>query len=394
MHADDSLPTRRWRLTPARAVVLSVLLHFVVVIGSEITLPDLYTPPDEILSRQQPETVQRVRLSVAPKPKAEIAGPRFIAAPKPEVVEKKADNPTPETGAEGSGGEAAELQDIAPEAGESASTGSDESGSPAGAPLPPDPEPAPAFPVQLRAELELRFNGFTAIATQEWVMEGHRYAITVSGSKFGFKARLQSEGGISSDGGLEPERYSLSINDRVRNFAEYRNGVLTHGKPDNIRTTAVASAPQDMTSLPFHVAVTFTGKPQTLMVTTGNSVYEVRLVLDAEETIKLPAGTFRTLHLRGERFNPTDGTLLAGYEVWLAPDYLNYPVKFIGRTGKGDTVEYRVRHLELEGKTVLGESTKGLALPDDDDIPEWLRQRSEYAPGTSAPAAPAAPAAP
>jgi hypothetical protein len=101
----------------------------------------------------------------------------------------------------------------------------------------------------------------------------------------------------------------------------------------------------------------------------------VRLVLDAEETLKLPVGTLRTLHLRGERYHPEDGTLIAGYEVWLAPDYLNYPVKFIGRTGKGDTVEYRVRRLEIEGKNVLGDPADHVLTPDGDDIPEWLQQR-------------------
>ncbi|MFN3586929.1 MAG: DUF3108 domain-containing protein, partial [Moraxellaceae bacterium] len=252
-----------------------------------------------------------------------------------------------------------------------------------GAPLPPPPEPAPAFPVQLTAELELRFNGFTAIATQHWVMEGARYAITVNGSKFGFRARLESEGRIDSDGGLAPERFALSINDRVRNFAQFESGVLRHGRPDRARQTALAAAPQDSASLPFHVAVTFDGTPQVLNVTTGNHVYEVRLTLDGEETIRLPAGVFRTLHLRGERFNPSDGTLLAGYEVWLAPDYLNYPVKFIGRTGRGDTVEYRIRHLELEGKTVLGERSDELMQPEEGDIPEWLRQRTDLAPATS-----------
>lgn len=377
----------RWRLTPARALVASLLLHLVFVIGSELTLPDLYTPPDEVLDRREVEKVQRVRLAAAPKPKAETTGPRYVAAPTrtetappPPAVET--DSPAQLAAADGDGTPASE----SPDAGDAlAGTGSGHDAD--GAALPPPPEPAPAFPVQLKAELELRFNGFTAIATQHWVMEGFRYAITVSGSKFGFKARLESEGRIDSDGGLAPERYALSINDRVRNFAEYRGGVLRHGRPGKVRDHVLATAPQDSTSLPFHVAVTFDGTPQTLMVTTGNSVYEVRLALDGEETIKLPAGTFRTLHLRGERFDPRDGTLLAGYEVWLAPDYLNYPVKFIGRTGKGDTVEYRIRHLELEGKTVLGESSAGLVQPDDDDIPEWLRQRGEIPPPETTPAA-------
>ncbi|MFN3587581.1 MAG: hypothetical protein ACK4UT_08755, partial [Moraxellaceae bacterium] len=68
----------RWRLTPGRALAASLLLHLFVVIGSELTLPDFYTPPDEVLERRDVENVQRVRLAAAPKPKAEVTGPRYL----------------------------------------------------------------------------------------------------------------------------------------------------------------------------------------------------------------------------------------------------------------------------------------------------------------------------
>ena len=75
--------------------------------------------------------------------------------------------------------------------------------------------------------------------------------------------------------------------------------------------------------------------------------------------------------------------MIAGYEVWLAPDYLNYPVKFIGRTGNGDSVEYRVRRLEIEGKNVLGDPADHILTPADDDIPEWLKNRVKETSGDS-----------
>lgn len=380
----------RRQLTLTNAVLLSVILHLVAVIGSELSLPDFYTPPDEILDRKQPEKVQRVRIAAAPKPKAAVSGPRFISAapplPAPEPDKPEAPSPEQESSATSSAEPVTDsINNIDGTTTDTALHGSEA--------VTPSGEPAPAFPVQIRADLELRLNNLSAVAEQRWVMEGFRYFITVNGSKFGFKAQLESEGEIGADGGLRPTDFRMKINDRVRNQSEYRSGTLRYGKPSKLKTEMVTEPPQDMASLPFHVAVTFNGSPQVIKVTSGKSLYEVRLVLDAEETIKLPVGTLRTLHLRGERYNPADGTLIAGYEVWLAPDYLNYPVKFIGRTGKGDSVEYRVRRLEIEGKNVLGDPSEHVLTPEGDDIPGWLQHRVNDATDDGEPSA-ASPAAP
>lgn len=363
----------RRRLTLGNAVILSLFLHLVFVIGSELSLPDFYTPPDEILDSKKPTVVQRVRITAAPKPPAPPPGPRFISSLT--ASDKKPSAPAPDKKAEPL---PPEPQESAADVTEEPSTQTDDAvAKPAedAAPIPAPAEPAPAFPVQIRATLELRVNSLTATAEQRWVMEGLNYSITMHAKKFGFKALLESEGEIGSDGGLLPRDYRMKINDRIRTFSEFRNGTLRYGKPSAIKSTSLPVAPQDMVSLPFHVAVTFNGSPQTIMVGSGKNLYEIRLVLDAEETLKLPVGTLRTLHLRGERFNPSDGTLLTGYEVWLAPDYLNYPVKFVGRTGNGDVVEYRVTQLEIEGKSVLGDPTDHVITPEGDDIPAWLKNR-------------------
>lgn len=367
---DDEKGFFHRRLTLGNAVILSLFLHLVFVVGSELSFPDFYTSPDEVLARKHPAVVQRVRITAAARPPAPPPGPRFIspaspAAPKPAPANDPA---TP----------AAEpIEDVTTAAppdedmpAESVPTETD-----SGAPAKPPEEPAPAFPVEVHADLELRINSLSIVAAQHWVMEGYHYAITVSGKKFGVKAQLESEGLIGSDGGLQPSDFRMKLNGHLHSFAEYRDGMFRHGKASAPKTELLQTAPQDVASLPFHVAVTFNGAPQTIKVTTGKSLYEVRLVLDAEETLKLPVGTLRTLHLRGERFNPADGTLIAGYEVWLAPDYLNYPVKFIGRTGNGDVVEYRIKRLEIEGKNVLGDPADHVITPEGDDIPEWLKHR-------------------
>lgn len=383
----------RGRLTLGNAVILSLFLHLVFVIGSELSLPDFYTPPDEILDSKKPTVVQRVRITAAPKPPAPPPGPRFIssltasdkkpsapvpdkkAEPLPPVPQEPAADVAEETGTQADDAVAKPAEDAVPIPAPAEPVPAEPTPAEP-APAEPTPaEPAPAFPIQIRATLELRVNSLTATAEQRWVMEGLNYSITMHAKKFGFKAQLESEGEIDSDGGLLPRDYRMKINGRIRTFSEFRNGTLRYGKPSAIKSASLPAAPQDMVSLPFHVAVTFNGSPQTIMVGSGKSLYEIRLVLDAEETLKLPVGTLRTLHLRGERFNPSDGTLLTGYEVWLAPDYLNYPVKFVGRTGNGDVVEYRVTQLEIEGKSVLGDPTDHVITPEGDDIPAWLKNR-------------------
>jgi hypothetical protein len=87
-----------------------------------------------------------------------------------------------------------------------------------------------AFPVQVRAELELRMNSLSTVAEQHWGMEGFRYFISVNAKKFGVKAQLESEGDIDSNGGLRPNSFRMKVNDKIRSAAEYRNGALTYGK--------------------------------------------------------------------------------------------------------------------------------------------------------------------
>lgn len=368
------------RFTLPGAVLFSVLLHFFLVAGSEMALPDFYTAPDEVLERKKATHIQHVQIvaaAAAPvKVQAAAAGVRFVSMKKTGPAKKKHRKmPPPETAARKN---APATEPAVNANGPAAAEEVEKSVATvmAGAAPPPAPEPAPAFPIQINAVLEARYNGIPFTIRQSWVMEGLRYAIDLSAKRFGFHFQLSSEGSITPQGGLSPEHYRLLLNNNLRTMADYANGEIRYGKPSELKTAALPVVPQDTASLPFHVAVTFTGQPQSIFVTTGNSVYQVRLFVDAEEKLKLPGGTIRTLHLLGERFDPKLGQMVTGYEVWLAPDYLNYPVKFIGHTSNGDRFEYRVKELVLEGRRVLGEKSDDSEEPADDAIPDWIRQRS------------------
>lgn len=346
------------QLTLLIALLLSLLLHAFFLIGSEVPWSGLFAPEDEVLSRKDVEAVPTVRLRlVAGQATADVppTAPR-AAKPRPAPV---AENPVIED-------EPIPPAEETPPAETAAES------------TPIVTEPPPAFPVQVRAVLDTRYNGLPFTINQHWVMEGLRYSIEQQASRFGFRIRISSEGKVDPAGGLLPEQYRLTLNDKLRAACNRDGDTLDYGPLDQRLHAALPETPQDMASLPFHVAVTFTGAPQTSLVCTGQNLYQIRLVAEAEELIRLPAGTLRTLHLTGERYDAKTGQLIRGYEVWLALDYLNYPVKFIGRTGNGDKLEYRVKALELEGKWVLGESSDhDTVLPGEEDIPEWLRQRQE-----------------
>lgn len=363
---------QRRRLTLVAALALSAVVHALLVVGGEIGLPDLYTSPDEVLESRQPTHVQRVQL--AARPPTPVAEPRKArgaqmirmaeATPSPR---KAAEAPSPLPAAPPTGDETiAETPDETPAL---------PPAPPEAMPVSPPPEPAPAFPVQLTAQLDARVSGLSATLHQSWIMEGFRYAIDVKGSKFGFKAQLTSEGQISPEGGLTPARSQTILGGKVQSFTEYANGMIRFGKPASPQEKPLPVIPQDFASVPFHLAVTFNGQPQTLFISTGRRVYQARFTLVAEERLKLPVGTLRTLHLSGERFDHDLRQMVQAFDIWLAPDYLNFPVKVSGHLSGGEPIEYRVKSLEIEGKVVLGEKDE-TPPPPEEAIPDWLQERA------------------
>lgn len=370
---------RNWRLPLLPALLASLALHAFFVGGGEFALPDFHTAPDEVLERRQPNHVQRVQLATRLPEREKIQPPkglRLMAAVRAPAVKKPAPRKPPSTP---SANEKAPAPESAAPAAEQAIAAPEETTPPAppeAAPAPAPAEAAPSFPVQLVAQLEARFAGIPVVLNQRWTMEGYRYFIEQSGKKFGFKARMTSEGRISPEGGLIPEKSENRLNDDIKSMSSYADGIIRYGKPGYLRESPLVVVPQDLASLPFHLAVTFNGQPQTVMITTGRKVYQVRFYLDAEEKVKLPIGTLRTLHLYGEKFDEGLGEMVRAYEVWLAPEFLNYPVKLLGHLSGGERFEYRVKSLEIEGKLVLGTlDTSDTSVPEG-AIPEWLQQRA------------------
>ena len=351
------------------ALMLSVLLHACWMVDVEWAWPWRQQIPDEVLATKKAEAVKRVRLAAKPKVmRSDVLQVTLLTPTGSTRIETPALKPavtpasTPAT---------TKAIAAAPPSTEAATATE-----PPSLPNAPTPEPEQTFPLSVLAKQRAHYYGFAMDLSQQWLMEGTRYVIRNEASKFGFKAEILSEGNVSPEG-LQPEQYRLTLNNTLRNYANFdrERDQLVHGKAGAQKFAALTSDMQDMASLPFHVAVTYEGTAdRRLMVTTGSSVYEITLRVVAEETLKLPGGTIQTIHLQGNRTR-SDGTRQEGYNIWLAPRYRNFPVRFSGPDSKGNLLEMSVSSLAFDGKTVFGRDLP--ALPDTPapaGIPEQMQR--------------------
>lgn len=350
------------------AVAVSAALHLLWLADIEWRWSLAGDDTGDVLEQQEAEAVKRVRLALQkPAPAASPVIPVVTLLPAGGLTPLAEEPPTPRPRP------APPAPAPVPEAAATPDTGTDNASTPAVADAPAhEPEPPvelpPSFPVSVLAIQRANYYGFRMELRQQWLMEGDRYVIRNEASKFGFKAVISSEGRVSPEG-LRPERYRLLLNNALKQFADFdrAGGVLVHGRDDSRRTTPLSDDMQDMASLPYHVAVSYEGKQeQRLRVTTGSSVYDIVLRLVSEDRLRLPGGELRTLHLVGSRTH-RDGSQQTGYDIWLAPDYLNFPVRFRGPDSKGNILEMSVLSLTFDGRLVFGKDIREEALPPEPD---------------------------
>ncbi len=405
--------SRLQRKPLATAIGLSVLVHLALLWDGEFELPDFMPDsPDEVLSKKKANSIPRVKLSIKPlarpkpqqgaaivtiieeaPPAAEKIAPAKPKEPKKNVAAKQPKVDKPEAPINGDNLAAqGQKPPENPITDKPQDLLNSDKATPLGDIVPPPPEelaksntqkidePPPSFPVEIHARYKASFMGFIVEIKQTWRMEGENYSIDNEAAKFGFKVRMLSEGRVS-DSGISPERYRMYVNNKLRSFADIDRTAssIRYGKAGEAKYASIQSEIQDAASLPFQVAVSFTGvDSRKMQVTTGSSIYDIELKLISEEMLKLPAGIVKTLHLQGKRINSSTGTTQQGYDVWLAPDYRNFPVKFRGPTSKGEVMEYSLKTMSFEGQTVLGKNLKAEPESNDNEaLPEELLDNIE-----------------
>ncbi len=224
-------------------------------------------------------------------------------------------------------------------------------------PDPPQPAPNPELlPTEARlpARGTIRYRvdrgerGFElGRSTHDWaVVDGH-YRITAVTETSGLAAlikplrvEVESRGKMTA-AGLQPEHFVIRRDGKVgheqADFDWDRMLLRIGGQDSNTTTQSLTPGAQDLLS--FHYQMGFLPHPEannSLPIATGKKYTTYRLEAVGDEQIEIPAGVFRTLHLRA----PGDNTT----ELWLAYDYLLLPVK--------------IRHLDRHGDSFVEVATE------------------------------------
>jgi hypothetical protein len=180
-------------------------------------------------------------------------------------------------------------------------------------------------------------------STHDWEIVDGAYRITsvteTSGLAALFKPvliELESRGRVTADG-LQPESFMIRRGGRDTKEKARFDWAQMQVQIGKAASQPLSSGAQDLLS--FHYQLGFLPNPSgvnTLPIATGKKYVAYRFEALGDEEIEIPAGAFRTLHLRA----PGDTTT----ELWLAYDYLLLPVK--------------IRHLDRDGDSFVQVATE------------------------------------
>lgn len=184
------------------------------------------------------------------------------------------------------------------------------------------------------------------VSRNEWeIVDGH-YRLTSVVETTGlvwllkaYRIDMESQGMLTSEG-LRPDSFALQRNGqkvKEKAFFDWDAMKIRIGdQPDQ----ALTPGAQDLLS--FNYQLGYLPRPEagaTLPIATGRKYGIYRLESLGDEQIEIPAGRFRTMHLRA----PGDNTT----ELWLAYDYLLLPVKIRHVDAKGDSLVQVATQIQL-----------------------------------------------
>lgn len=180
-------------------------------------------------------------------------------------------------------------------------------------------------------------------STHDWEIVDGVYRITAVTETSGLLAlfkplriELESRGRLTAEG-LQPERFMIRRGGSETNEKAQFDWVKMQVQIGNRAAQPLGRGAQDLLS--FHYQLGFLPHPEAsneLPIATGKKYENYHLESLGDEQIEVPAGSFRTLHLRA----PGDNTT----ELWLAYDYLLLPVK--------------IRHLDRDGDSFVQVATE------------------------------------
>lgn len=309
------MPRRALPVAFLLALLLSALGHLVLLFGTDFELAAMPEPSPPVLHAE----LQQVPLPVPP------------AASPPPSPRKPSSRPKPSPVAAPLGAPAA---------------------IPVTAAATPTPVPAaPAVSIPnlsggIRYQLIRGGQGLIVGQTQHrWELQDGSYRITSVMETTGLAALFrsvrveQSSTGRIDAAGFHPATFRASQTGKDSVGADFADGrVTTLGQ-------AALPAPEDAQDLlSFHYQLGWTQRQgvQTVALATGKKFDRIRFEMVGEETLELPAGTFRTRHYRSSGEDVT--------EVWSALDHAGLPVKIRHTDRKGEVFDQIALDIEMSIK--------------------------------------------
>ncbi len=189
---------------------------------------------------------------------------------------------------------------------------------------------------------------YHANAQLDWRQDGEAYEARMEVSAFGLGSRSMASGGRITGDGLAPTRF----------LDKSRSERAAHFQPDKGKISFSANTPdapwqagaQDRVSVFVQLASLMAGEPAKYPPGSSVSLYTAgptsadtwTFVVEAEETLQLPAGETRAVKLTRKPQRDYDQTV----EVWLAPSLAWLPVRTRITQQNGDFVDQQLRVAE------------------------------------------------
>lgn len=300
-----------------------------------------------------PETKLRAQPRPKPKPKpvprlpraAEIVPHSAPSAPMPESPAPEPPVPDPA---------AAATAKPEPPAAEAAPVAE-----PASAESAPAESALAQAPIDFPQGIDLEFNLSTGPegapvgrVVHSFERDGDRYLIrstteaTGLGALFASGKLVQESAGVITADGLRPERFSVQRGRASRSESavfDWEKGKATISSGGSAREWDLEPGAQDLLSFMHQLSfIVGDPSPPVVWVTTARRFDPVRIVQVGIEVVETELGPIRAIRFR----NGSDDESL-NFEVWLAQDYGNLPVKIRLRDRRGDEAEQVLANMRV-----------------------------------------------
>jgi hypothetical protein len=344
------------------ALAISVLLHFLIVAGSEDWLPG-WLPDDDLIEVTLAASPPPI---IKPTPQHVVAEPvhKQVRAEKPapqpaphlpdnneqvaQAVPQPDDTPPAQTAPETAQSTIPVQAATQPESPVPAEKQPEPPAEPVAAPEPPPP----AMPKHVEIEFLVDYDGASAVERQNYQAfdDGH-YVLSSTVEAKGLLSLALSDLNQKSTGhvtpqGLRPDTfiYQYGKNSKKAQKASFDwvGKTLAMEVDDSKQSVALEDGTQDLLSFLYQFMFTPPLDQFQLAITTGKQLKTYHYLFEGEEEIKTKLGTLHALHISKSSGKGDEKT-----EIWLAEDYHYLPVKIRKTNSAGKVIQNTINAIKI-----------------------------------------------